>query len=65
MNELRCPSAPAEKERILAAKGWVTHETEILIILQFQGMDWGNRDVLDIFHPCFSKLFEEYLAKLA
>ena len=54
VNESHCPSRPEEKERIHAANGWVTHETEIPIITQFQRMDWGDKDVLDIFLRCFS-----------
>lgn len=54
MNESHCPSRPEEKERIIAANGWVTHETEIPMIAQFHRMDWGDRDVLDIFQRCFS-----------
>ncbi len=54
VNESHCPSRPEEKERIHAANGWVTHETDIPIITQFQRMDWGDRDVLDIFLRCFS-----------
>jgi Serine/threonine protein phosphatase len=54
MNESHCPSRPEEKERIIAANGWITHETDIPMIAQFHRMDWGDRDVLDIFQRCFS-----------
>jgi len=54
VSESHCPSSPEERERIQAANGWITHETEIPIITQFHRMDWGDRDVLDIFHRCFS-----------
>ena len=54
VSESHCPSSPEERERIQAANGWITHETEIPMITQFHRMDWGDRDVLDIFHRCFS-----------
>jgi serine/threonine protein phosphatase PrpC len=54
VNDSHCPNRPEEKERIHAANGWITHETDIPIITQFQRMDWGDRDVLDIFLRCFS-----------
>eukprot|EP01083_Nonionella_stella_P073227 197837_1 len=57
--ESHCPSRPAERERIQAANGWVTHETDIPIISQFQRMNWSDEDVLDIFHRCFSDRFSD------
>lgn len=53
VSESHCPSSPAEKQRILSANGWVTHETEIPIAGLFHRMDWGNEDVLEIFLRCF------------
>jgi len=63
--ESHCPSSAKEYERIQAANGWVTHETEIPIITQLQRMNWNDRDVLDIFQRCFSDRFSRNHSKPA
>ena len=54
VSESHCPSSPEERERIQAANGWITHETDLPMITHFHRMDWGDRDVRDIFYRCFS-----------
>jgi serine/threonine protein phosphatase PrpC len=54
------PSHPDEKNRIEAANGWITYETEIPLISQFHRMNWADKDVLDIFQRCFSERFSEH-----